>query len=73
MNPAQRCATYEDLLRVPDRFIAEIIDGELLTPPRPASPHSHAAATIMQDVGPFSRSLGGSEGNGGWRILFEPE
>jgi Uma2 family endonuclease len=73
MDPAQRRATYEDLLQVPDRFIAEIIDGELLTSPRPASPHSYAASSIMQDVGPFSRSLGGSDGRGGWWILFEPE
>ena len=73
MNPARRQATYEDLLQVPDRFIAEIIDGELLTSPRPASPHSYAASSIMQDVGPFSRSLGDPDGSGGWWILFEPE
>lgn len=73
MNPAQRQATYEDLLQVPDRFIAEIIDGELVTAPRPALPHSHAASNIVQDIGPFSRSLGGPEGSGGWWILIEPE
>jgi hypothetical protein len=28
MNTAQRRATYEDLLKVPDILIAEIIDGE---------------------------------------------
>lgn len=73
MNPAQRRATYEDLLQVPDRFIAEIIDGELLTSPRPAFPHTYATSNIIQDIGPFSRSLGGPEGKGGWWILVEPE
>jgi hypothetical protein len=28
-------ATYQDLLEVPDRFIAEPIEGELFTSPRP--------------------------------------
>jgi hypothetical protein len=27
--PAKRVATYEDLLKVPERLVAEIIDGEL--------------------------------------------
>ena len=73
MNPAQRRATYEDLLQVPDRFIAEIIDGELLTSPRPASPHARSASTITQDLGPFDRRPGSLGGPGGWWILFEPE
>jgi Uma2 family endonuclease len=67
-------ATYEDLKRVPDNMVAEILDGELITTPRPASPHAHAASTIGIDVGgPFSRDTGGSGGPGGWWILFEPE
>ena len=73
MNSAPRRATYEDLLNVPDILIAEIIDGELITSPRPASPHAFAASVVMQDVGPFSRRLGGPGEPGGWWILFEPE
>ena len=44
MNPARKRATYADLLQVPERFVAEIIDGELTTaptavlPPRPMLP-----------------------------------
>ena len=34
MNPARKRATYADLLQVPERFVAEIIDGELTTAPR---------------------------------------
>jgi Uma2 family endonuclease len=73
MNTAQRQATYEDLLIVPDILIAEIVDGELFTFPRPASPHAQVTSTVNQDLGPFSRRPGGSGGPGGWWILFEPE
>jgi Uma2 family endonuclease len=73
MNPAQRHATYEDLLKVPDIFIAEILDGELIASPRPASPHARAASSLIQDVSPFDRRTGGPSGPGGWRLLFEPE
>ena len=73
MNTAQRRATYEDLLKVPDIFIAEIIDGELVTSPRSAFPHARAALSIGQDMSPFDRRSGGSGGPGGWWILFEPE
>jgi hypothetical protein len=55
MNTAQRQATYEDLLKVPDMLIAEIVDGELVTFPRPASPYARAASSIAQDVSPFDR------------------
>ncbi|MBI4488669.1 MAG: Uma2 family endonuclease [Deltaproteobacteria bacterium] len=73
MDPAQRRATYDDLLQVPDILVAEIIDGELITSPRPASPHAWAESTIGQDLGPFNRRPGVSGGPGGWWILFEPE
>lgn len=35
---AQRPATYDDLLAVPDHLVAEIVDGELYTSPRPGPP-----------------------------------
>lgn len=73
MEPARRRATYDDLLQVPDILIAEIVDGELITSPRPASPHALAAVAISQDLGPFSRRPGGPIGPGGWWVLFEPE
>jgi Uma2 family endonuclease len=73
MNTALRNATYEDLLQVPDNLIAEILDGELITSPRPASAHARAAWIIGQNVGPFDRIPGGGGGPGGWWILFEPE
>lgn len=73
MNPARRRATYEDLLKVPDILIAEIIDGELITSPRPASPHARATSVIHGDITPFDRPPGSPGGPGGWWILFEPE
>jgi Uma2 family endonuclease len=70
----KRRATYEDLMEVPDTKIAEIIDGELIVSPRPASPHAHAATVIGIDVaGPFHRAPGDPAGPGGWWILLEPE
>lgn len=73
MNPARRRATYEDLLKVPDILIAELLDGELITSPRPAFPHARATSVIRGELDPFDRRPGGSDGPGGWWILFEPE
>lgn len=73
MNPARRQATYEDLRKIPDTLIAEILDGDLFTFPRPAPHHAHATFSVSQDIGPYSRRIGGPGGPGGWWILFEPE
>jgi Uma2 family endonuclease len=67
-------ATYQDLLRVPEHLVAEIIEGELITSRRPASPHAHAASVMGIDVGgSFQGGSSGRRGPGGWWILFEPE
>lgn len=67
-------ATYEDLLAVPDHLLAEILDGELYTTPRPAARHARAASRLGMDLGPFDlEGGGGSDVPGGWWILFEPE
>ena len=76
MNPARKRATYEDLLQVPDRFVAEIIDGELTTAPRPSFSHARAVSIISRQLDPFDRSPDdpdGPDGPGGWWILFAPE
>jgi Uma2 family endonuclease len=70
-DPAKRRATYEDLLAVPEHLVAEILNGELVTQPRPAAPHAHATSSLGGELyGPFTRGKGGP---GGWVILFEPE
>ncbi len=54
VDPARRRATYEDLLKVPDTMVAEILDGKLYATPRPASPHARAASGIGSDLCPVA-------------------
>ena len=64
-------ATLEDLQSVPSPMNGEILDGELVTSPRPAPRHGVAAGGIGGHVvGPFMFGVGGP---GGWWILPEPE
>jgi len=68
---AKKLATYEDLLAVPEGLVAELIGGELVTQPRPASRHARAGSRLGALLdGPFDR---GSGGPGGWLLLDEPE
>jgi Uma2 family endonuclease len=70
-TPARKPATYDDLLKLPDDKIGEIVDGELYASPRPGAPHSGCAFELSLDLGaPFQRGRGGP---GGWLFLFEPE
>lgn len=72
-RPARR-ATYQDLMEVPDTKVAELIDGELIVSPRPASPHACAASCLGSEIhGPFHRNPGAPPMPGGWWILLEPE
>src|SRR5581483_11745138 len=64
-------ATYDDLIRVPDGKVAEILDGELYATPRPAAHHARVASALGFELGvPFDAGRGGP---GGWWILDEPE
>jgi len=70
----KRRATYADLMEVPDTKVAEIIDGELIVSPRPASPHAHAASALGFDLGgAFHGPPGSPPAPGGWWMLLEPE
>jgi Uma2 family endonuclease len=66
---ARARATYEDLLQVPDHLIAELIDGELFTSPRPRPRHAVAAGAVHDAL----RRQYGHGGPTGWWILFEPD
>ncbi|WP_437564622.1 Uma2 family endonuclease [Sorangium sp. So ce542] len=56
---------------VPEEMVAEILDGELHTFPRPARPHTRTASRLNVRLGgPFDLDPGGP---GGWVILVEPE
>lgn len=64
-------ATYADLRAAPAHLIAELVDGELWTQPRPAPKHTNAASMLgVRLGGPFHA---GDNGPGGWWILDEPE
>jgi Uma2 family endonuclease len=61
-------------MRVPDTMVAEIIDGELITNPRPAVRHALSGSVIGADLlGSFHGPPGSPDRPGGWWILFEPE
>lgn len=56
---------------MPEHLVAEIIDGDLVTSPRPSARHAAAASALGEELGPpFKRGRGGP---GGWVILDEPE
>jgi hypothetical protein len=42
-EPVKSDDVYQQFLAVPDYKVAEIIQGKLITHPRPASPHAKAA------------------------------
>ncbi|WP_074949969.1 Uma2 family endonuclease [Myxococcus fulvus] len=67
----KRPATYEDLLALPEHVVGQIVDGELIVMPRPASPHGRATSRLGGELyGPFERGRGGP---GGWFFHDEPE
>ncbi len=69
--PFDRPATYEDLAKLPDNLVAEIVGGELHASPRPAPAHAIAGSSVGALIAnPYSFGRGGP---GGWWILDEPE
>jgi Uma2 family endonuclease len=62
---------YEQLLKLSENLVGEIINGRLHTQPRPAGPHTLAASSLGMQIGtPYHRGQGGP---GGWWVLVEPE
>ena len=67
----KRRATYADVIATPPHLVAEIIDGELVTHPRPSPRHGAAAAAVGARLGgPFQTD---PSGPGGWVFFVEPE
>lgn len=71
IEPLERPATYEDLCRVPDRFVAQIVHGQLIVQPRPAPRHARASSIVGGKLVPSYDE--GDGGPGGWWVLDEPE
>lgn len=70
-DPARRRATYDDLQKIPAHLVAELLNGDLVTSPRPGPRHAQAASSLAGELyAPFHRGRGGP---GGWIILNEPE
>ena len=69
--PFDRPATFDDLVKLPDNLVAEILHGELHASPRPALRHSRTERSLGSAIGgPYNDGIGGP---GGWWILAEPE
>jgi Uma2 family endonuclease len=71
MARVRQNATYDDLVKVPDIMVAELIEGELYAWPRPRAPHSRTASRLGMILGPPYEI--GNGGPGGWWIVDEPE
>jgi hypothetical protein len=69
--PFDRPATYEDLVALPDLYVAEIVGGELYAS-HPLAFRPNVARTILLSV--IGRPYGfGQDGPGGWWLLILPE
>jgi Uma2 family endonuclease len=69
--PVKRKATYADVEAAPEHLVAEIIDGELMTHPRPSPRHGATESALAAELsGPFQKGHGGP---GGWVFFMEPE
>ena len=69
-KPLKKGATYDDLVRVPEHFVAEMFDGELYASPRPAYPHSRAAGVLYAKLGD---AFDFGDGPCDWFFYIEPE
>lgn len=72
VSSPRRKATYDDLVKVPDPLVAELIDGDVFTSPRPAFRHALVASALGMALGPL-HGPPGATAPGGWWILDEPE
>ncbi len=70
-DASHKPATYADLEAVPEHLVAEILFGNLVTHPRPATKHGYAATSLADElVSPFQKGRGGP---GGWAFVCEAE
>ncbi len=70
-DPAEKRASYADVLAAPRHMVAEVIAGVLHTQPRPAVRHAKVSSRLGGRLDGFDAD--GPDGPGGWWILDEPE
>ena len=70
-QPLRRAATYADIEALPPNIVGEIIDGELVTHPRPSPRHGVASSVLGVKLGNAFQLSG--NGPGGWLFIDEPE
>ncbi|WP_437569986.1 Uma2 family endonuclease [Sorangium sp. So ce542] len=72
LDPARNAPEVEAAFEaVPPEQVAEILDGELFTFPRPGRPHTRSASRLTMKLG--SAFDLGDGGPGGWVLLNAPE
>ncbi|MBF0226913.1 MAG: Uma2 family endonuclease [Desulfobacterales bacterium] len=64
-------ATYEDLYKIPESMIGQIINNKLVVTPRPSYRHASVTSDLGAEIIPPYKF--GRGGPGGWIILYEPE
>jgi hypothetical protein len=67
--PFDRPATYDDLVKLPNHLVAEIVNGELHASARPSLRHAQAGSRLGQILLPAFQH----PSPGGWWLLYEPE
>lgn len=70
-EPAERLATYADLLSLDDDVRAEILGGQIVTSPAPLPRHSKSQGALRSFVGRPYDDDDGHGGPGGWWIFVE--
>jgi len=67
--PFDRPATYDDLVKLPNDLVAEIVNGELHASARPSLRHAQAGSRLGQSLLPAFQHPSPD----GWWLLYEPE
>ena len=70
-TPKYEDTVYKEFMAVPENRVAEILNGTLVTHPRPAPKHTRASSVLGGKLG--DKFDYGEDGPGGWVILDEPE
>jgi Uma2 family endonuclease len=74
MHRAERPATYEDIVRLPENLVGELVAGELVVSPRPRVRHARAISGLASQLMPRVHGPArDGDGPGGWCLLLEAE